>query len=152
MAYIDGVGHERAARRAETWAAALQAYRASVDLYRQVLNLRVQRPLRPEPQQAGPLVTIPEGPTFDGVGLASLTAREREVACLIALGYTNQQIAESLVVTRGTVANHVAHILSKLGAANRTQVAAHLVRELVSAANDSVVSESPVELAVPKVG
>jgi len=42
----------------------------------------------------------------------------------MACGYTNQQIADTLVLTRGTVANHVAHILDKLGASNRTQVAA----------------------------
>jgi DNA-binding NarL/FixJ family response regulator len=53
-----------------------------------------------------------------------LTPREREVAHLMASGHTNQQIAETLVLTRGTVANHVAHILDKLGASNRTQVAA----------------------------
>jgi non-specific serine/threonine protein kinase len=56
-----------------------------------------------------------------------LTRRESEVAELIARGYTNQQIADALVLTRGTVANHVAHILGKLGVTNRTQVAAHVL-------------------------
>jgi len=55
--------------------------------------------------------------------LAILTPREREVAALLADGRTNQQIAELLVIERGTVANHVAHILHKLGVSNRTQVA-----------------------------
>jgi DNA-binding NarL/FixJ family response regulator len=60
--------------------------------------------------------------------LDPLTPREREVAALIARGYSNQQIAATLVLTTGTVANHVAHILCKLGATNRTQVAALVLR------------------------
>jgi DNA-binding NarL/FixJ family response regulator len=59
--------------------------------------------------------------------LGCLTPREREVAELIARGYSNQQIASELVLTRGTVANHVAHVLAKLGATNRTQVAARVL-------------------------
>jgi DNA-binding NarL/FixJ family response regulator len=56
-----------------------------------------------------------------------LTRRQREVAMLIARGCTNQQIAETLVLTPGTVANHVGAILSRLGVANRTQIAAWMV-------------------------
>jgi DNA-binding NarL/FixJ family response regulator len=52
-----------------------------------------------------------------------LTARQREIARLVALGYTNAQIAQRLVVECGTVANHVAHIRQRLGAMNRAQVA-----------------------------
>jgi len=59
---------------------------------------------------------------------AALTPREREVAALVARGLTNQQIAETLVVQRGTVANHVAHILGKLDLSNRTQLASYLTR------------------------
>jgi DNA-binding NarL/FixJ family response regulator len=55
--------------------------------------------------------------------LPQLTPREREVASLITQGFTNQQIAEALVITPGTAANHVAHVLAKLEATNRTQVA-----------------------------
>lgn len=62
--------------------------------------------------------------------LEMLTPRERQVARLMAVGYTNHQIAQQLVVTRGTAANHVAHILDKLGLANRTQVAAALARDV----------------------
>ena len=52
-----------------------------------------------------------------------LTRREREVAALIAHGLTNEQIAQRLVLTPGTVANHVAHILMKFGAQSRVQIA-----------------------------
>lgn len=42
---------------------------------------------------------------------------------MIARGYTNQQIADALVLTPGTVANHVQHILERLNLRSRTQVA-----------------------------
>jgi DNA-binding CsgD family transcriptional regulator len=53
-----------------------------------------------------------------------LTAREREVAILIARGKTNREIADALVVSSRTVDNHVANVLAKLGFASRAQVAA----------------------------
>jgi DNA-binding NarL/FixJ family response regulator len=53
-----------------------------------------------------------------------LTPREREVALLIARGFSNRQIATQLVITQGTAANHVAHIINKLGVTNRASVAA----------------------------
>jgi predicted ATPase/class 3 adenylate cyclase/DNA-binding CsgD family transcriptional regulator len=56
--------------------------------------------------------------------VAVLTRREQEVAVLIAGGQTNRQIAEALVITEGTSANHVNHILDKLGFSSRAQVAA----------------------------
>jgi predicted ATPase/DNA-binding CsgD family transcriptional regulator len=54
--------------------------------------------------------------------VAGLTPREVEVATLLALGYTDQQIAEELVITRGTASLHVHHILGKLGLRSRFQV------------------------------
>ena len=53
-----------------------------------------------------------------------LTAREQEVAALLARGLTNRQIAEQLVVTERTVAAHVEHVLDKLGFASRHQAGA----------------------------
>ena len=52
-----------------------------------------------------------------------LTAREYEVAALIATGKTNREIAALLFVSAGTVATHVKHILAKLELTSRTQVA-----------------------------
>ncbi len=57
-------------------------------------------------------------------GLDELTAREREVLELIAGGAGNQEIAEQLVITVGTVKTHVKHILARLGAVNRSQAIA----------------------------
>ena len=53
-----------------------------------------------------------------------LTVREREVAMLIALGLTNRQIAEQLVISPRTAENHIQHIFDKLGHSSRAQVAA----------------------------
>jgi non-specific serine/threonine protein kinase len=55
--------------------------------------------------------------------LTVLTAREREVATLIARGLSNRQIAEELVIAERTVTNHVEHIFDKLGFRSRAQVA-----------------------------
>ena len=52
----------------------------------------------------------------------SLTAREREVALLAALGLTNRRIAEELSISEHTAANHVRKILKKLGVRSRTQI------------------------------
>lgn len=56
-----------------------------------------------------------------------LTPRQFEVAQLIAQGLSNADIADRLVLTPGTVGNHVADILRRLGARNRAQVAAWVV-------------------------
>jgi predicted ATPase/DNA-binding CsgD family transcriptional regulator len=56
-----------------------------------------------------------------------LTAREREVAALIAQGKSNREIAEILVVSERTVESHVTNILARLGFTSRTQIAAWAV-------------------------
>ncbi len=60
---------------------------------------------------------------------AALSRRETEVAKLVAEGLTNRQIAERLVISERTAQNHVQHILTKLGFATRSQIAAWSVRE-----------------------
>ncbi len=57
--------------------------------------------------------------------LEPLTLRELEVLHLLAQGASNQEIARQLVVSLATAKKHVASILSKLGAENRTQAIAH---------------------------
>jgi len=52
----------------------------------------------------------------------SLTPREQEVLRLLASGASNQEIAQTLVISLATVKKHVSNPLSKLGAASRTQV------------------------------
>jgi DNA-binding NarL/FixJ family response regulator len=52
-----------------------------------------------------------------------LTAREVEVARLIATGSTNAEIAAELGIAPKTASAHVEHILAKLGAARRAEIA-----------------------------
>ncbi|HEY3981818.1 MAG TPA: BREX system ATP-binding domain-containing protein [Streptosporangiaceae bacterium] len=52
-----------------------------------------------------------------------LSAREYEVAQLVAAGLTNRQIAEQLVLAPKTISAHVTHILGKLGAGRRAEIA-----------------------------
>jgi DNA-binding NarL/FixJ family response regulator len=49
-----------------------------------------------------------------------------EVLELISKGYTNQQIAQNLVIEVGTVKNHVHNILEKLNVNSRGEAAAYL--------------------------
>ena len=55
--------------------------------------------------------------------LSALTEREIEVLRLIATGATNREIAQELVISEGTVKNHVSNILAGLGLRDRTQAA-----------------------------
>jgi NarL family two-component system response regulator LiaR len=58
-----------------------------------------------------------------------LTEREMEVLKLIAKGYSNEKIADQLVISVGTVKGHVSNILSKLHLVDRTQAAAYAWQE-----------------------
>jgi two-component system, NarL family, response regulator NreC len=68
-------------------------------------------------------------PKDAGGPIDELTAREREVLRLLALGHTNQEIAERLVVSVRTVESHRAHVMTKL----RVTTRAGLVREALRA-------------------
>jgi DNA-binding NarL/FixJ family response regulator len=59
--------------------------------------------------------------------MESLTPREIEVLRLLSQGQTNPQIAQNLMVSRGTVKIHVQHIISKLGVSDRTQAAVRAI-------------------------
>ena len=52
-----------------------------------------------------------------------LSEREFEVAQLVAAGLTNRQIAQQLVLAPKTISAHVTHILTKLGAGRRAEIA-----------------------------
>ena len=57
-----------------------------------------------------------------------LTARENEIAELIAEGRTNAEIANTLHLSVFTVKNHVSSILMKLAVRTRTEVAAMILK------------------------
>lgn len=60
--------------------------------------------------------------------LEVLTPRELETLRLIAQGFSNQEIAQKLVVQERTVAKYVSNILNKLHLSNRTQAALYAIR------------------------
>lgn len=76
--------------------------------------------LRQENAHHAPRIThtVPLTPADNTV---PLTRRELDILTLLAAGKTNQEIAAERVLTVNTVKKHVANILTKLGAANRTQ-------------------------------
>jgi DNA-binding CsgD family transcriptional regulator len=72
------------------------------------------------PMNDDPPAPAPPG-HVGAIGGEELTQRERDVLRLLAVGATNAQIADHLVVSESTVKSHVRHILRKLGAVNRAQ-------------------------------
>lgn len=72
---------------------------------------------------------VPRGPRpSTRANAAGLTAREVEVASLLAAGMTNAEIADRLVLSPKTVDHHVSAVLSKLGVASRRHVAGAAAR------------------------
>ena len=65
-----------------------------------------------------------------------LTAREREVAALVAQGKTNREIADALVLGPRTVQTHVGSMLTKLGLTSRRQLARWLRDQYFAERND----------------
>jgi DNA-binding NarL/FixJ family response regulator len=64
-------------------------------------------------KEVASLPTVPqESPASESPQI--LTRREREIATLVARGLTNRQIASELMISKYTVATHVAKILKKL--------------------------------------
>lgn len=61
--------------------------------------------------------------------VGELTEREREVVNLVAHGHSNQEIAQTLVISEKTVKTHVSNILSKLQLEDRTQLAIYAIKK-----------------------
>jgi len=83
---------------------------------------------------------LPEGERHEEKGLSqderrrretlleALTERELEILCLVAGGKSNQQMAQDLFLSVGTVKSHVHRVISKLGVSDRTQAAVLALR------------------------
>ena len=75
------------------------------------------------------LKEISHTPADEAASPDPLTDRELEVLKLISRGLSNQEIAETLVVSVATVYTHVSRVLDKLHLASRTQAALYALRE-----------------------
>ena len=72
-----------------------------------------------------------------------LTAREYDVARRIAMGLTNAEIARELSVAHRTVSAHVEHVLAKLGAARRTEIASWVATTTRATPARALASDRP---------
>jgi DNA-binding NarL/FixJ family response regulator len=107
----------------------------ALEAVRQVLDDDLARWPGVRRDRAATLARRLEGPSTRPDG--ELTAREREVAALIADGLTNGQLAERLFISPKTAAVHVSNILAKLGLSSRAEIAAWAVRHGIAAARAS---------------
>ena len=69
-----------------------------------------------------------ETKVLDSLGLSE---KEIEIAKMLALGFTNKQIASSLYISGGTVKNYVSNLYSKIGISDRTAAAVY-IKDLLS--------------------
>lgn len=76
-------------------------------------------------------------------GENALTEREVEILQLVALGKTNQEIADELVLSERTVRTHITNILAKLGLSNRTQAALYALREGIAHIKYTLPDDQP---------
>jgi DNA-binding NarL/FixJ family response regulator len=68
---------------------------------------------------------------YDERPAAKLTSREVEVLNLMAQGYKNDDIAETLFITPSTVKNHVRHIFRKLGVDTRVEAVLYAIEHIL---------------------
>jgi DNA-binding CsgD family transcriptional regulator len=95
------------------------------DLGMRALEERIAARTNPQTMPSSPL------PLMD---LDDLSPREIEVLCLLAAGKSNQEIADTLFISRNTVSTHVRNILTKISCTNRTEAAAYALRHGLSGA------------------
>jgi predicted ATPase/DNA-binding CsgD family transcriptional regulator len=81
------------------------------------------------------VVPTPESPPAGGETDDPLTRREREVAALVARGFSNREIASEVHLSGRTIENHIANIKRKLGRSSRTEIAAWATQQRLIAAN-----------------
>jgi DNA-binding CsgD family transcriptional regulator len=81
-----------------------------------------------ELRRLGRRVRRPGGRAPGATGVAALSAREREIAELVAEGKTNQEIGSALHLSPKTVEGHLSRIFGKLRVSSRAKLAAEVER------------------------
>lgn len=85
------------------------------------------------PTLGGVLIDVMPEPPELPAGLSILSGRENDVLRLLALGYTNPEVAEQLHISVRTVETHRAHIQQKLGLRSRAELARFAQQEALPA-------------------
>ena len=114
---------------------------AAADVYHAMTEARPHRPARTSQQAAAELRIEVAAGRLDGDAVdavlradghrvrrqrewpAGLTGREVEVLRLVTHGLSTREIADRLIITRKTAANHVEHVYAKIGVSNRARAA-----------------------------
>jgi len=91
------------------------------------LSSRVTRMLVRKPIAAWAPLVLPQSPS-------TLTEREQEILALIGRGLTNQEIAEALYITYGTVHTHINRIYGKIGLDRRSQAVRYAIAHRLASA------------------
>ncbi len=109
--------HSRQQELAPSTAAYISELLVTFEYEKQDASTSVVTATTPQPA----LSSARQASAVSSVPAASLTRREQEVLHLLAAGASNQDIAQTLVISLDTVKKHVSNLLSKLGASSRTQ-------------------------------
>jgi DNA-binding NarL/FixJ family response regulator len=78
--------------------------------------------------RANPAAEVFSGPRPSVGNGASLTHREKEILQFVAAGYTNRQIAKTLLISEKTVENHCTNLRTKLGVHSKQELTVHAFR------------------------
>lgn len=100
---------------AETLILAIRSVAAGASWWDQTATQTIRSAVESSPSHQNAVEATPPSPV--------LTPREQEILSLMATGKSNQEIAEALYITPGTVRVHVHAILQKLDVRDRTQAA-----------------------------
>jgi NarL family two-component system response regulator LiaR len=102
----------------ETLLQAIESVHRGVPYFSPSISTRVLEGIRTRTQKKKASLNFEE----------KLSPRELEVVKLLALGMTNKEISENLIISEGTVRSHVCNILDKLNLDNRSQVVLYAIK------------------------
>ena len=104
------------------WGDPVPALRADLAAHEAAGAESLARTCRDLLRTAGAPTRRQAGPVAPALRARGVTAREAEVLALVAAGLTNAEAAQRLFLSRRTVETHVARLLAKTGAADRSEL------------------------------